>query len=124
MSCSRRSNSLVKYDHESALKTVYEDQISSILRTNPLLIGTTSKFLCKKQMLENNISTPLIDDIFQFWKSTFNRRHFAKIENDKKASLKLVLGTISYRAPELWNLLPAEIKRSSSLSTFKEKINA
>lgn len=75
-------------------------------------------------MLENNISTPLIDDIFQFWKSTFNRRHFAKIENDKKASLKLVLGTISYRAPELWNLLPSEIKRSSSLSTFKEKINA
>lgn len=31
------------------------------------------------------------------------------------------LETISYRAPEFWNLVPAEIKQSTSLSKFKEK---
>ena len=46
--------------------------------------------------------------------------YFPKIANDKKALLKMVLGTISYRASELWNLLPAEIKRSPSLSTLKK----
>ena len=32
----------------------------------------------------------------------------------------MVPGTIPYRAPQLWNLLPAEIKRSPSLSTLKK----
>lgn len=50
--------------------------------------------------------------------------YFPKIANDKKALLKMVLGTISYRASELWNLLPAEIKRSPSLSTLKKEMNA
>ena len=31
------------------------------------------------------------------------------------------LETISHRAPEFRNLVPAEIKQSTSLSTFKEK---
>ena len=32
------------------------------------------------------------------------------------------LETISYRAPQLWNLVPTEIKDAPSLSTDKEKI--
>ena len=32
--------------------------------------------------------------------------------------------TISYHAPQLWSLVPAEIKDVPSLSTFKEKIKS
>ena len=32
--------------------------------------------------------------------------------------------TKSYRASQLWNLVPAEIKDSPSLSTHKEKIKS
>ena len=31
------------------------------------------------------------------------------------------LEIICYRAPDLWNLVPAKIKQSTSLATFKEK---
>ena len=34
------------------------------------------------------------------------------------------LETISYRAPQLRNLVPKEIKDDLSLSTFKEKIKS
>ena len=34
------------------------------------------------------------------------------------------LETISYRAPQLRNLVPTEIKDAPSLSTFKEKMNS
>ena len=34
------------------------------------------------------------------------------------------LETISYRAPQLWNLVPTEIKDAPFLSTFKEKIKS
>ena len=52
----------------------------------------------------------------------FNLRHFQKIANHKKNSVKMGLETISYRACQLRNLVPVEIKQT--LSIFKEKIKA
>ena len=34
------------------------------------------------------------------------------------------LETISYRAPQLWNLVPTDIKDALSLPTFKKKIKS
>ena len=34
------------------------------------------------------------------------------------------LETITHRAPQLWNLVPTEIKDAPSLSIFKEKIKS
>ena len=34
------------------------------------------------------------------------------------------LETITYRAPQLWNLVPTVIKDAPSLSIFKEKIKS
>ena len=34
------------------------------------------------------------------------------------------LEIITYRAPQLWNLVPTEIKDALSLSIFKEKIKS
>ena len=71
---------------------------------------------------ENNLSPPLIDDMFQVWKTNYNLRHFQKFTNTKKNSVKMGLETITYREPQLWNLVPTEIKDAPSLSIFKEKI--
>ena len=45
-----------------------------------------------------------------------------KFADSKKNSVKMCLETISYRAAQLWNLVPTEIKDTLSLSIFKEKI--
>ena len=69
----------------------------------------------------NDLSPPLIDDMFQVRKNNFNLRYFQKIESDKKSSVKIDLETIFCRVPQLWNLAPAEIKQFPFLSTSKRK---
>ena len=73
---------------------------------------------------ENDLSPPLIDDMFQVRKINYDLRHFQKIANTKKNSAKMGLETISYRASQLWNLNSIDIKDASSLSTFIKKIKS
>ena len=73
---------------------------------------------------ENNLSPPLIDDMFHVRKTNYHLRHFQKFANSKMNSVKMGLKTISYRVPELWNLVSTEIKDAPSLSIFKEKIKS
>ena len=62
--------------------------------------------------------------MFQILKINNNLRHFQKFANTKKNSVKMGLETITYRAPQLWNLVPTDIKDAPSLSIFKEKIKS
>ena len=48
--------------------------------------------------------------MFQVHKINYNLRHFQKLQISKKSSVQMGLETISYRAPQLWNLVPTEIK--------------
>ena len=113
--------------HERALRIVYDDHNSScselLMTKNERTIHqlNISVFMKEIFMFENNLSHPLIDDMFQVSKINYNIRHFQKIANTKKNSLKMSLETISYCAPQLWNLVPTEIKDALSLTTFKEK---
>ena len=79
---------------------------------------SSAKYQCSH---ERNLSPPLIDSMFQVRKINYNPRHFQKIANTK---LQVGLETISYRAPQLWNLVPTEIEDALSLSTYKEKIKS
>ena len=51
----------------------------------------------------------------------YTLRHFQKLANTKKNSVKMGLETILYHTPQLWNLVPIDIKDTLSLSTFKKK---
>ena len=62
--------------------------------------------------------------MFQVRKINYDLRYFQKIADTKKNSVKVGLETISYRAPQLWNLVPTDIKDALSLSTFKNKIKS
>ena len=91
MFCSRRSNSLVNNVHERALRIVSDDHNSSyseLLMTEKehtihQHINVIMKEIYKS---ENNLSAPLIDDMFQVRKINYNLRHFQKIANTKKLS--------------------------------------
>ena len=115
MFCSRRSNSLVNNVHERALRIVHDDHNSSyseLLKTkNERTVHQQNINVLKKEIyrFENDLSPPLIDDMFQGRKINYDLRHFQKIANTKKDSVKMGLETISYRAPQLWNLVPTYI---------------
>ena len=56
----------------------------------------------------------VIDNMFEV-QNSFNVRHFQKIAI--KSSVKMGLESISSFAPQLWNLVAAEIKQSPSRSS-------
>ena len=62
--------------------------------------------------------------MFQVRKINYNLRHFQKFANTKKNLVKMGLVTITYRVPQLWNLVPKQIKDAPSLLIFKEKIKS
>ena len=57
---------------------------------------------------------PLWTDMFEAGKTNCNLLHFLKEANTNKNSVKMGLETISYCAPQLWNLVPRDAKDASS----------
>ena len=127
---SRRPSSLVSNVYGRALRIVSDDDNSSytelLMTKKELTIHQQNINVLMKEIykFQNNLSPPLIDDMFQVRKINYNLSHFQKFANTKKNSVKMGLETITYRAPQLWNLVPTEIKDVPSLSIFKEKIKS
>ena len=101
---------------ERALRIVYDDHNSSY---SDLLM---TKYECTNDQqninvlmkeidtFEKHLSPLLIHEMFQVHTTNYNLRHFQKTANTKNNSVKMRLETISYHAPQLWNLIPTEIK--------------
>ena len=53
--------------------------------------------------------------MFQALKINYNITHYQKIGNTKNITVKRGLETISYRTPQLWKLVPKEIKDAPTL---------
>ena len=100
--------SLVNNVQEGALRIVSGDHSSTdseLLATKNeptihlLFISKISIVLMKEiYKFKNDLSLPLIDDMFKVRKINYNLRHFQKTTNTKKKSVKMSLKTIYYRA--------------------------
>ena len=106
MFCSRRSNSLVNNVLEKALRIVHDDHNSSyseLLKTkNERTIHQQNINVLMKEIyeFENDLSPPLIDDMFQVRKINYDLRHFQKTANTKKK--------LSKNGPRA-NILPCKV---------------
>ena len=58
-------------------------------------------------------------DMFNAKRNIDNLRNFHELVTEKKRAAKNGLETISYRAPQLWSILPEEIKLLTYLDSFK-----
>ena len=54
--------------------------------------------------------------------NTYNLRNYYVFESKNPGTKKFGLGSIAYRASQLWKNVPEEIRNSTSLPVFKEKI--
>ena len=90
MFCSRKSNFLGNNVHERALRIFRDDRNSSyseLLKTkNERTIHQQNINVLMKEIykFENDLSRPLIDDMFQVRKINYDLRLFQKIANTKK----------------------------------------
>ena len=79
-------------------------------------IQTLMAEICK---IKNNLNPPIMDFIFERRNNTYNLRNFQEFATERRRTVKMGLETISYRSPQLWSILPENVRQITSVVKFK-----
>ena len=124
---SRRSNNLINRIHKRSLRTVYNDTSSlfQLLQRNRSVsihhknIQTLTTEVFK---VVNNICPPIMKTFCDFRENRYNIRKFQEMKQQKVRTVRYGVETALYRAPQLWSLVPADLKSLPNVNLFKSKI--
>ena len=128
MFCTKHSIGRVNGIHERCLCLIQQNYTSDF---DVLLENANEKQVhqkcIKRLMIEvykylNGLSPDIMSDIFKLRENTYNLRIFHIYESQNPRTKKFGLDIIAYRASQLWKNFPDEIRYSTSLPVFKEKI--
>ena len=133
MFCSRSSNNRINHLHERALRIVYNDHSSTsedlLAKDNSISIHHKNILLLAIELYKakNNLSFQLMLELFQ------RREVSSNIRSQTDFSLRSI-STSSYGlrhhisprylAPQIWKLVPQDIRSAKSLSQFIRKIKS
>ena len=100
MFCSRSLN-----DHVSTFQDILEITKEKTIHQDNLecLAKVVYKFL-------NDLSPPIMNGAFMIRNNIYNLRNFQYLYSKKRRSVKYGIETVTYRGPQIWNLVP-EIPR-------------
>ena len=70
----------------------------------------------------NDLSPPIVNDIFQKQENYYSLRKPRSLASKWKFTSTYVIDTISFRGPQVWQDLPQDIKNSDLLNLFKSNI--
>ena len=121
-------NNALNKIHERALRLIYNDHeksFNSILTENNLktILQRNLEFLAIEiHKFQNGLSPPIMNDIFFSRQNIYNLRKFQELSTSTKNTVNFGTETIFYRGPQLWNLIPDNIKLEPTLELFKKKI--
>ena len=125
---SRTSNNRINKIHERSLRLTYDDFESNfeelLLKGNEISFHhrTIQVLMTEIYKIVNNICPPIMKTLYNFRQNNYNIRNFQEIENKKVRTVQYGLETVLYRGPQLWSLLPLDIKSSDNINIFKSKI--
>ena len=128
MFCSCQSNSLINKVYERALRLAYNDFITPTdnlySKYNKETIHTRNiQFLMTEVYKSiNGLSPPILEDMFSQRTNEYNVRNFREILSQGGSSVRYGTETLQFRAPQLWQSVPLDIKNSNNLATFKNRI--
>ena len=111
-------NNKINNLHERALRIIYQDKKSSFEtllkhdKSTSIHIKNLQSLTTESFKVKNGLSLKIMKEIFVFQEN----------ETYKLKAKQYGIESISNLGAKLWNLLPGEIKNSSSLTIFKNKI--
>ena len=65
-----------------------------------------------------------MSDLFVTRENNYNLRNFQELESSLRRTVKFGTETISYRGPQIWNLIPERIRSLETLNNFKKEIKS
>ena len=125
---SRELNNRINRIHERALRVAYKDNKSSF---EELLIQdqsfTTHERNIQRLAIElfkvkNELSPSFMSKVFPASMNLVNLRNMPSFQTSNIKSVYKGSETISFRGPQIWSILPDEIKNAKTLDEFKSKI--
>jgi len=128
MFCSRKSNNLINKIHERALRIILGDDINDfeiLLQNNKDIRNhhrNIQTLMIEIFKIKNELAPPIMENMFERRSTNYNLRNFQEFLTERKKTVNYGLETLSYRAPQLWSLLPESIKQLDSLECFKKRI--
>ena len=72
--------------------------------------------------MKNNLNPPIMDNMFNRRKIMYNLSNFQEFATKRKRTVKMSLETLKYRSPQLWSILPENLRQITSLVQFKESV--
>ena len=78
--------------------------------------------MVKNYKMKNNLNPPMMGNMFERRNNTYNLRNFQKFATKRKRTVKMGLETLNYRSPQLWSILPENLRQINSLVQFKESV--
>ena len=125
---SRLLHAQVNRIHERALRIAHNDNISTFEQLLELS-GSIKIHHRNLQLLAieiykalNSLSSPLMSDLFQVKNIGYNLRKAKTLISNNIKTTSYGIDSISYLAPEIWDLIPEEIQNCKSLQNFKTNI--
>ena len=130
MFCSRSCNSMINRVHQRSLKLIYNYNANDasfenlLMKANEVNIHVTNlqRLMTHMYKCVNNLAPPISRDTFIPRQNPHNIRNFREFCSFNNYTVKYGTETVLYRAPQLWQQLPQEIKESKTLAIFKIRI--
>ena len=113
--------------HERALRVILGGDLSdfeSLLQNNRDIRShhkNIQSFMIEIFKIKNELAPPIMDSMFDRRNESYNLRNFQEFLTEKK-TVHYCLETFSYPSPQLWSLLPENIKEVESLEIFKRGV--
>ena len=126
--CRRIMHKMNNKIYERSLRLLlknYKDDFQDLLRSS----GDVSIHqICINSLLTevykyiHGLSPEIIKEVFSTKANIYNKRQFNVFETHIPNSNRYGLNSVPYKANQLWNLLPENLKSSPSLTRFKKEI--
>ena len=128
MFCSRASNNMINKIHERALRLILNNHtcvFDTLLQKNNDTCNhhrNIQTLMIEIHKMKNNLNPPIMDNMFERRNNTYNFRNFQEFATKRKRTVKMGLENLNYRSPQLWSILPENLRQINSLVQFKESV--
>ena len=112
MFCSRQTKNMINKIHERDLRIVLNDHFSDfetmLLNMNDITIhhGNIQTLMIELFKIKYDLAPSIMDSLLNRRTIHYNFRNLQTFQSERKRTMAYGLETISYRAPQLWTILP------------------
>ena len=128
MFCSRTSNNRINKLHERSLRVIHNDETNDF---NTLLEMNNEVTIHQRNIqvlmlevfkIKYVLAPPIMNSTLIRRENIYNLRNFQEFETETKRTVNYGIESFSYRSPQLWAMLPAELKEINLIDQFKREI--